>query len=90
MRPSLFWFPKLMPFLKLGDTIYNLNYKIRKMSSFQAGLAKNWQYKLEVFQKYHEQFKDKARAIEKIYTDYNVYDFDFKKEVFEAMKEELN
>ncbi len=50
-HPLFFWFPKSLPFLKLGETIYALKFKIKKMSSFQAGLAKNWQNKLKLFQK---------------------------------------
>ena len=51
MHPILFWIPKLMPFLKLGQTIYDTDFKIKKMSCFQAGLAKNWQKRVKQFQK---------------------------------------
>lgn len=54
MHPSLFWFPKLFPFLRIGDTIYDPGFKIRKMSSFQAGLARGWQDKLKKFKKIRE------------------------------------
>ena len=47
MHPLLFWIPKSLPFLKLGETIYNPKFKIKKMSAFQAGLAKGWQEKLK-------------------------------------------
>ena len=50
-RPALFWFPKALPFLRVGDTIYDHRFKIRKISAFQAGMAKNWQSKLEKFHK---------------------------------------
>jgi len=43
LHPSLFWLPKSIPFLKLGKTIYDPHFKIRKMSAFHAGLAKTWQ-----------------------------------------------
>jgi dTDP-4-amino-4,6-dideoxygalactose transaminase len=46
MRPKLFWFPKSLPFLKLGETLFESDFKIKKMSPFQAGLTKNWQKKL--------------------------------------------
>jgi len=46
MRPALFWFPKSLQFLKLGQTIFEPEFSIKKMSSFQAGLAKNWQTRL--------------------------------------------
>ena len=47
LNPLLFWFPKSLPFLKLGETIYDPNFKMRKFSSFQAGLATKWSDKLE-------------------------------------------
>ena len=49
LRPALFWIPKSIPFLGLGDTIYNPEFKIKKMSPFQVGLAKNWKKKLKRF-----------------------------------------
>jgi dTDP-4-amino-4,6-dideoxygalactose transaminase len=51
LHPALFWLPKSLPFLKLGETIYDPDFKIRKMSAFQAGLANGWQKKLEEFKK---------------------------------------
>ena len=50
-RPSLFWFPKTLPFLRVGDTIYDPEFKIRRFSAFQAGLAKNWGKKLSDFER---------------------------------------
>jgi len=50
-RPSLFWIPKSLPFLRLGETNYDPGFKIRRMSSFQAGMARNWKTKIEGFQK---------------------------------------
>jgi perosamine synthetase len=49
LHPTLFWIPKSLPFLKLGETIFDPDFKITKMSSFQAGLTKNWVEKLLVF-----------------------------------------
>lgn len=51
MHPWLFWFPKSLPFLKLGETIYDPTFKIKKMTGFQAGLASGWQKKLKKFRK---------------------------------------
>jgi perosamine synthetase len=50
MRPTLFWLPKSLPFLSLGATIYDSNFKIRQMTSFQAGMAKSWRNKISKFQ----------------------------------------
>lgn len=40
--PRLYWLPKSLPFLKLGETHFNPSFPIRKLSSFQAGMAKKW------------------------------------------------
>lgn len=47
IHPRLFWVPRSMPFLKLGETLFEKDFPIRKMSSFQAGLARNWREKIE-------------------------------------------
>jgi dTDP-4-amino-4,6-dideoxygalactose transaminase len=36
-----------MPFLRLGETIYDPGFPILRMSPFQAGLARNWGVRLE-------------------------------------------
>jgi len=45
--PRLYWFPKGLPFLKIGETIYDDGFDLRRLSAFQAGLAKGWRGKLE-------------------------------------------
>ena len=47
IRPGLFWLPRSLPFLKLGETLFDPSVPIRRMSSFQAGLARHWHKKLE-------------------------------------------
>ncbi|MCI0564886.1 MAG: DegT/DnrJ/EryC1/StrS family aminotransferase [Nitrososphaera sp.] len=47
LHPLLFWVPRSMPFLKLGETIFEPHFPIRRMSSFQAGLAGSWKSKLQ-------------------------------------------
>jgi len=47
MHPWLFWIPRSIPFLRLGETLFETDFPIRKLSSFQAGLTRNWQQKLE-------------------------------------------
>jgi len=42
LHPCLFWIPKAIPFLKLGETIFDPDFPMRKMTAFQAGLANNW------------------------------------------------
>ena len=48
MHPRLFWVPRSLPFLKLGETLFESHFPILKMSSFQAGLARNWRQKLDI------------------------------------------
>ncbi len=50
LHPSIFWLPKSLPFLKLGETHFDSDFEMKKMSPFQAGLAKNWSDKLKYFQ----------------------------------------
>ena len=47
VRPWLFWLPRTLPFLKLGETLFDPHVPLRRMSSFQAGLARNWRNKLD-------------------------------------------
>ncbi|MBW2740168.1 MAG: DegT/DnrJ/EryC1/StrS aminotransferase family protein [Deltaproteobacteria bacterium] len=54
-RPNLYWFPKLFPFLRLGDTIFDPKFSIKKMSGVQAGLARNWKIKLKLFNNQRKQ-----------------------------------
>lgn len=50
-RPTLFWIPKSMPFLRIGETIFDPDFQVRQLSGFQAGLAKGWQDRLAGFTK---------------------------------------
>ncbi len=50
LRPALFWLPKSLPFLRLGETIYDPNFRMNRVSGFQAGLAKRWKEKLAKLQ----------------------------------------
>jgi len=57
-RPSLYWFPKLLPFLKLGDTIFDPQFPLKKLCGIQAGLARGWKEKVKRF---NAQRKKKAQ-----------------------------
>lgn len=50
LPPALFWFPKSLPFLHLGETIYEPNFTIQKLSSLHALLAQNWESRLLRYQ----------------------------------------
>ncbi len=48
-NPYLFWLPKSLKFLRLGETIYDPHFRIKRISCFQAGLARGWNKKLAKF-----------------------------------------
>ncbi len=47
IHPGLYWFPKSLSFLKIGETIYDEKFKLQILSSFQAGLSNGWQHRIE-------------------------------------------
>jgi len=47
IRPSLYWFPSGMPFLKLGETIFYKDFPIKKFSGLKAGMLRGWKKRLE-------------------------------------------
>lgn len=49
IRPRWFWIPRALPFLKLGTTVFDPNFKVRRLSAFQAGLAGDWPKKIAAF-----------------------------------------
>lgn len=44
--PGMFWLPRALPFLRLGETVYDPGFPIRQLSGFQAGLSRGWQMQL--------------------------------------------
>ncbi len=46
LRPSWFWIPKSIPWLRLGETIFDTRFPLLRMSPFQAGLLRRWKNKL--------------------------------------------
>ncbi len=48
-RPSLYWLPAGLSFLKIGQTIYSTDFFMGKLSGFNAGLASDWKAKLKTF-----------------------------------------
>ncbi len=50
IRPSLYWLPKSVPGLKIGETIFDPEFPIQVYTTFQAGLARNWQERINLFQ----------------------------------------
>lgn len=46
LRPAFFWIPCGVPFLRLGETRYDPNFPLFKLSPFQAGLIRGIEKKL--------------------------------------------
>jgi dTDP-4-amino-4,6-dideoxygalactose transaminase len=46
LRPSLYRIPASTPGLHLGETIYSVDFSLRRMSGAQAGLLKHWRVRL--------------------------------------------
>jgi perosamine synthetase len=47
IHPALYWFPEGLPFLKLGQTEFNPDFPMKKLSGMKAGLLRNWRERLE-------------------------------------------
>jgi dTDP-4-amino-4,6-dideoxygalactose transaminase len=47
MRPSLYWFPTGLPFLKLGETIFYKDFPVKKLSGMRAGVMFGWEERLK-------------------------------------------
>jgi len=63
IHPLLFWIPRSIPFLKLGETLFDPQFRILKMSSFQAGLARNWRKRIQTLRDARKQSVNRWAAI---------------------------
>jgi dTDP-4-amino-4,6-dideoxygalactose transaminase len=63
VHPRLFWIPRLLPFLRLGETRYEPDFPIVKMTPSQAGLASGWQRRIEDFRGARARGADRWHAI---------------------------
>lgn len=67
LRPSLYRIPASAPGLHLGETIYSVDFSMRRMSGAQAGLLKHWRARLaewnEVRRENVEYFRHRLPAL---------------------------
>lgn len=49
IHPALYWLPRALPFLKIGETRFHRTFPAYKFTGFQAGLLHDWRSKLETF-----------------------------------------
>ncbi|MDH4187433.1 MAG: DegT/DnrJ/EryC1/StrS aminotransferase family protein [Nitrospira sp.] len=47
IRPRAYWLPAGLPFLGLGETIFQPGFPIRRLDGLRAGLLKTWRQRLE-------------------------------------------
>ena len=62
LRPCFFWLPRALSFLKLGETVFDPSFDLKRLGSFQAGVAKGWQERLV---RLREARLDRAGLLEK-------------------------
>ena len=46
IRPRLYWLPSALPFLRLGQTVYPREIRLRRLSGMQAGVLRGWRNQL--------------------------------------------
>jgi perosamine synthetase len=46
IRPSLYWIPAALPFLRLGETIFPKEIPLTRLSGTKAGLLRHWESRL--------------------------------------------
>jgi len=49
IRPSLYWLPAGLPFLKLGETVFYRDFPMKRLSGMKAGMLRNWKHRLEEY-----------------------------------------
>lgn len=47
IRPSFYWLPAALPFLRLGETVFYKDFPVRKLSECKAGILRRWRQRLE-------------------------------------------
>jgi perosamine synthetase len=47
IRPSLYWLPAALPFLRLGETVFYKEFQVHKLSECKAGILRRWRQRLE-------------------------------------------
>jgi perosamine synthetase len=63
IRPSLYWFPAGLPFLKLGETFFYRDFPVERLSGMKAGMLKNWRRRLEEYNRKRKENTDFYRGV---------------------------
>ena len=48
IRPSLYWIPASLPFLRLGETVYSTEFAVARLSGVEAGFLTNWRERVKI------------------------------------------
>ncbi|NLL14089.1 MAG: aminotransferase DegT [Fibrobacter sp.] len=82
INPQLFWLPKSIPALKLGETIFNSNFEILKLGDLQAALASKWKNRLQkllcersIRNRYYSRYLNGIEGVVQITSLFNLTDF---------------
>jgi len=67
IRPTLFWFPSGLSFLKLGETFFHRDFPLKRLSGMQAGWMRGWRERLEQAQQ--TRIKNGAYFIQSLHAD---------------------
>lgn len=51
LNPLLYWFPKGLPFLGIGETKFNPVFPVYRLSNFKAGILGSWRERMEEYNK---------------------------------------
>lgn len=49
LHPLLYWFPKGLPFLGIGETRFDPGFPVYRLSGFKAGILASWREKMEEY-----------------------------------------
>ncbi len=47
INPMLYWLPAALPFLRLGQTIFDRDFPVKRLSRSKAGILRHWRRRLE-------------------------------------------
>lgn len=51
LNPSLYWLPKGLPFLGIGETKFSPVFPVYRLSNFKAGMSGSWRERMEEYNK---------------------------------------
>jgi dTDP-4-amino-4,6-dideoxygalactose transaminase len=62
IHPAFYWLPAGLPFLKLGQTIFDRDFPVKRLSGSQAGILRHWRRSLETSNEARKSISSSLRA----------------------------